>query len=111
MITEKEKRNRNELFSLMQEYPDLPVIPMVDEEVVCDDCCSWWLGSWGSSQIQRYLTTKERIYFDDDDPEDVLTAVKGWDWYEDATDAEIETEFKALPWIEAITVMIHTPEI
>ena len=111
MITERERKNRDELFKLMRENPDLPVVPMVDEEVVADDCCSWWLGSWGCSQIQKYLSTEERVYFDDDDPEDVLTEVKGWDWYENATDAEIDAEFENLPWIEAITVSILLPEI
>lgn len=111
MITEEEKKNREELFELMQEHPDLPVIPMVDGEVVCDDCYSWWIGSWGSSQIERYITTKERVYFDDDDPEDVLTAVKGWDWYENATDEEVDAAFNELPWIEAITVCIGLPKI
>lgn len=32
MITEIEKKNRDELFRLMKENPDLPVVPMVDDE-------------------------------------------------------------------------------
>lgn len=111
MITERERQNREELFKLMQEHPDLPVVPMVDEEVVADDSCSWWMGSWGRSQIQRYISTEERIYFDNDDPDDVLPAVKGWDWYDNSTDEEVDAAFKALPWMEAITVSILTPEI
>lgn len=111
MITEKEKKNREELFKLMREHPDLEVLPMVDEEIVADDCCSWWLGSWGSAEIQKYITTKERIYFDDDDEETVLEAVKGWEWYENATDEEVAAAFKELPWTEAITVYIKLPNI
>ena len=91
MITEKEKQNREELFRLMQEHPDLPVLPMVDEEIVADDCSVWWMGSWG--------------------PDEVMPEVKGWDWYDNATEEEVEAEFKALPWIEAIIVFISTPEI
>lgn len=111
MITEEEKRYIDELFRLMQEHPDLPVIPMVDGEIVADDCCSWWVGSWGPAKVSKYIITEERIYFDDDDAEDALEAVKGWDWYENATDEEVEAEFKALPWIEAIVVSICLPEI
>lgn len=30
MITEREKQNRDELFRLMRENPELPVVPMED---------------------------------------------------------------------------------
>lgn len=111
MITEKEKKNREKLFKLMREHPDLEVLPMVDEEVVCDDCFSWWMGSWGDAEVRKYITTKERIYFDDDDEETVLEAVKGWEWYENATDEEVTAAFKELPWTEAITVYIGLPNL
>lgn len=42
-----------ELFKLMQESPELPVVPMVDSEVVCDDGCGRWKGSWGSSELEK----------------------------------------------------------
>ena len=111
MITEKEKKNREELFTLMRDHPDLEVIPMVDEEIVADDCCSWWLGSWGKAEVRKYITTKERIYFDDDDEETVLEAVKGWEWYENATDEEVDAAYAEIPWTEAITVYINLPNL
>ena len=46
-MREEEKRNREELFRLMKEHPDLPVVPMVDSEIVADDCYTYWMGSWG----------------------------------------------------------------
>lgn len=48
MITEKERKNREELFKLMQENPDLPVVAMVDGEIPGDDS-GYWLGAWGSA--------------------------------------------------------------
>lgn len=48
MISEKDRKNREELFKLMQENPELPVVPMVDGEIPGDDC-GYWLGSWGAS--------------------------------------------------------------
>ena len=111
MITEKEKKNRESLFNLMKEYPDIPVIPIVDTDVVYDDCCSSWLGSWGYSWKTKYVTSEERIYFEDDDEEDILSAVNGYDWYENATDEEVKEAIKNLDWIEAICVRISMPDI
>lgn len=110
-MTEKEKKKREALFKMMMEYPDLQVVPLVDSEIVSDDSFNWWIGSWGPCQMTKYLLTEERVFFDDDDPEDVLSEIKGWDWYENATDEEVEAEFKALPWIKAIAVRIELPEI
>ena len=53
MITEKEKKNRDELFRLMQENPDLPVVLMVDSDIVVNDGCNLWMGSWGNSHIEE----------------------------------------------------------
>ena len=111
-ITEKEKKNREKLFKLMQENPDLPVIPMVDEEIVADDCSMRWMGSWGDARIDELLTTKERIYFRNyNDEEEILTALHGWEWVEAASDEEWKTAYENVPWITAIIVNIDLPEI
>lgn len=73
-MTDKEKNNREELFRLMQENPDLPVVPMVDSEIVADDC-GYWLGSWGRACVDEYFISEqaERVFFkSDDDVFDVL---------------------------------------
>lgn len=36
-MMERENQYRKELFKLMQENPDLPVVPMVDGEIVAGD--------------------------------------------------------------------------
>ena len=41
-ISETERQNRNNLFRLMQEYPDLPVIPFVNAEIVAGDDFGYW---------------------------------------------------------------------
>ena len=46
-----EKENREKLFKLMQENPDLPVVAMVDAEIVAGDDFGRWMGSWGNAQI------------------------------------------------------------
>lgn len=100
-----------ELFKLIQENPDLPIVPMVDSEIVADDGYNRWLGSWGTAYIGEYLTADERIYFrDDDDIEEALAAVIGWDTYEAMSDDEAVQAYKDLPWTTAIIVYIDLPE-
>lgn len=108
-MREEEKRNREELFRLMKEHPDMPVVPMVDYDVVADDCCSRWMGSWGKARVGKYYLGEERVFFDDDDEDEYLPAYKGLDWYEDATDEEIAAEIKRFPWKKAIIVNIDLP--
>jgi len=111
MITEKERKNRDELFKLMQENPELPVVPMVDGEIVVDDWCCRWKGSWGSSYIGEYVEGDERIYFrDDDEIEDVLNhCIGGVDFYE-LPESEAERAYENLPWVKAIIVDIDLPD-
>ena len=45
--TEKQKENLEKLFLLIKENHELPIVAMVDSEIVADDCCCRWMGSWG----------------------------------------------------------------
>ena len=101
-----------QLLDLMQENPHLPIVPMVNSEVVADDTWGYWLGSWGPASVEKYYSGEERVYFyDENDMEDLLAEVKGWDWYDDASDEEILDAYRCLPWIECIVVYITTPEV
>jgi hypothetical protein len=110
---ENEKENREELFRLMQENPELPIVPMVDYEIVADDS-GRWLGSWGSSYIGEYLIGEEQVHFrEDDDPSEVdkvLSERYGDDYYTDMTDEQEAEAYAGLPWIKAIIVNIDLPE-
>lgn len=112
-MTEKEKRLREEFFKLMQENPDLPVVPMVDSDIVADDC-GYWLGAWGHSEIGEYLIGEERVFFrEDDDPselERVLSDKFGYDAIEEWSDEEWKKAYAELPWIKAIIVYINLPD-
>lgn len=113
MARESEKENREELFRLMQENPELPVVPMVDYEIVADDS-GRWLGSWGSSYIGEYLIGDEQVHFrEDDDPSEVdkvLSERYGDDYYTDMTDKQEAEAYAGLPWVKAIIVNIDLPE-
>ena len=60
MISEKERKNLEELFKLMRENPDLPVVPMVDGEIPGDDC-GYWMGAWGTAKLDEYLVASDRV--------------------------------------------------
>lgn len=114
MITEREKHNREELFKLMQENPELPVVPMVDSEIVADDCYNRWLGAWGSSYVGEYIIGGERIYFrEDDDIDEVERAITDgsvtYEEFEAMSDEEAKAVYNSLPWVKAIIVNIDLP--
>lgn len=72
--SEQRKKYREELFKLMQENPELPVVPMVDGEIPGDDS-GYWLGAWGSARVDEYLFTHNHewmVFKSDDDVFDVL---------------------------------------
>lgn len=100
-----------QLLDLMKENPHLPVIPMVDSDVVADDSYGNWMGSWYNSSLDKYYKGEERVYFYDEcDMEDLLVEVKGWDWYDVASEEECLEVYRSLPWVKCIVVYITTPE-
>lgn len=114
MITDKECESREELFRLMQENPELPVVPMVDGEIPGDDC-GYWLAAWGSARVDEYLLVSncERVVFkSDDDVFDVLERYLSYEEFEKLpeTEAECRPHYDALPWIKAIIVYINLPD-
>ncbi len=116
-ISDTEKQNRAKLFRLMQENPDLPVIPFVDTEVVAGDEFGCWMGSWGPARVDEFLLPPnewEAVIFKSNSdvecvwerllPEEKFNALPD-------TDAERRLYFDALPWVKAIIVNIETPEV
>lgn len=100
MISEKDRKNREELFKLMQENPELPVVPMVDGEIPGDDC-GYWLGSWGQAQVDEYLEAGDHFLFKSDD--DVFDALPN-------NESECRPYYEKLPWKKAIVVYIVLPD-
>lgn len=102
-----------EIIKLIEENPELPVVPMVDSEVVADDG-GYWLGKWGRCEITEYYAGREYIHFRDDDEENVLNDLVGCKYGHDSqgrdiydlSDKEWETMVDALPWVKCIVVYI-----
>lgn len=115
MTSEQEKKNREELFKIMLENPDLPVVPMVASEIVGDDGYSYWMGSWGICKVGEYFRGEESVHFrEDDDWDDIERALLDdtySDYVIDSMDEKTMKEvYAGLPWIKAIIVYIELPE-
>lgn len=114
MTSEKEQKNREELFRLMAENPDLPVVAMVDSDIVADDNYARWMGSWGSCCIGKYISGEEYIhFFEEDDFGEIEGALTDgpftYEEFESMSDEKAKSVYDALPWIKAIIVNIDTP--
>lgn len=113
MILYDERKKREELFKLMQENPDLPVIPFVDDDVVGDDSYGSWMGSWDYSYIDEYVLGEERVFLKSECDEDEV--LDGFDEYrrewDEWSDEKITETYNNLPWVKCIVVRISTPEV
>lgn len=49
------------LLNLIQENPDLPIVPMVNYEIVCEDY-GRWMGSFGHCYVGEYACYRDRFY-------------------------------------------------
>lgn len=101
-----------QLFELIRDNPDLPIVAYVDSEIVADDGYMRWIGSWGSSHIIEYVMVemyndyREIVYRDDtENYENFL-----YDTTE-MTEQEIKEHINGLEWIKAIAVNIDLPEV
>lgn len=107
------RRMKPEIIKLIEENPDLPVVPMVDSEVVADDY-GYWQGKWGKCEVTEYYNGRAYIHFRDDDEEDVLKDMReckyghdkdGRDIY-DLSDDEWKKLYDSIPWTKCIAVYI-----
>ena len=77
------------LLKLITENPELPVVPLVDADVVGDDYGSW-IGEWGRAEIKEIYSGRERLHVkDEDDEEDVLCDLVGCRYSCDAEGRDI----------------------
>lgn len=63
---ERMVRMLDEFIELVRANPNLPVVPMVDGELVADSSFRRWMGSIGSASIERYFIGNDAVYFFDD---------------------------------------------
>ena len=113
MTTEREGQNREKFLKLIQENPDIPIVPIVNGEIPGDDS-GYWIGAWGYACVDEYLitNTRERLVFKSDgDVFDVLERHLSDEEFEKLpeTESECRNIYDDLPWTKAIVVYIELP--
>ena len=112
----KQKEKIQELLRLIEENPDLEIMPRVDSDV-CNPDYGWTLGSWGKAEVDEYWVNDGRIYLRSDDEDEVMDDVMENIWLaneaENLPDArpweELEKQAKEIiKWKKAIFVRINT---
>lgn len=100
-----------ELLKLVAENPDLPVVPLVDYEVVGDSYW-YWMGSFGRSEVGEYALFDDRYFTDREELEERYADYVADD-YPDMSDEEFFAMVKEKTkdwWTKAILIYIETPD-
>lgn len=107
--SEIQKENIEKLFGYIKQNPDLPILPIVNSEVVPDDYCAYWAASWGESRIESYCFSDGRIWFLSDDRDEIFDNFYSMPIYLSGEQEEkfIENAVSSLPWKRAIIVNIE----
>lgn len=103
--------NTQEFIKLVQENPDLPIVPLVSDDAVCSQW-NYTTASFGGSRIDEYLICEkfERIVFkSENDMFGTLEYYLSDEEFEELPDEEEDCRpyYDALPWTKAIIVYIE----
>ena len=108
------------LIECIKRHPELPVIPMVDYDVV-DDEVTRYMGSIGECYVANYLVTSKLVHiYDDKDMVEMIDAItevcddlggKLLDTLDDIPDDTIRWLYDRLDWKQAIFVDINRLEV
>lgn len=60
-------KNVEKLLKLVKTNPDLPIVAMVDNEVVGDDGYSRWMGEFGCVEVGEYTLYDDQFFTDRDE--------------------------------------------
>ena len=60
-------KDHKEFLKIVAENPDLPIVCMVDSDIVCDDSFGRWMGEFGAAYVGEYaiIDDDEGMIFDD----------------------------------------------
>ncbi|MFA7157645.1 MAG: hypothetical protein WC123_08185 [Bacilli bacterium] len=112
MNLEKQKENVSVLLKLIKENPELPILPMVATECVCDDSYCYWMAEWSRAEVTKYWCSDERIYQYDDFDDLVETWIdNNYEEHPSLNDEELEVLAERIvnsyDWVDAIIVYIN----
>lgn len=107
--------NIKHLIQLMDENPDLPVIPMVGQDIVAD-CTGEWVAHFGKAEVKKMCIYGENVIFREE--KNAIKTVEALE-LEGLTEGRTREEsieklsgyLDELDWLEAIIVHIETPTV
>ena len=107
--------NIKDLLKLIEEHPDLPVIPMVGQDIVAD-CTGEWVANFGKAEIKKMCIYGENVIFRED--KNAIKTVEALE-LEGLTEGRTREEsldklngyLDELEWLEVIIVHIETPTV
>lgn len=107
--------NIKDLLKLIEEHPDLPVIPMVGQDIVAD-CTGEWVASFGKAEVKKMCIYGENVVFrEEKNAIKTVEALELEGLAEDRTREEsiekLNGYLDELEWLEAIIVHIETPTV
>lgn len=107
-----QQENIKKLLKLIEENPDLEIMPMVDSDCVPSDDFSYWCANWGEPEIDEYYLSDERIYFKSIDFEELVEKNMEFceqevEMYEGESEELAIKEVDKLNWVKAIVVHIN----
>lgn len=105
--------NIKHLIQLMDEHPNLPVIPMVGQDIVAD-CTGEWIANFGKVEVKKMCIYGENVIFrEEKNAIKTVEALELEGLTEDRTREEsiekLNGYLDELDWLEAIIVHIETP--
>ena len=113
------KDNIKDLLRLIEEHPDLPVVPMVGQDIVAD-CTGEWVANFGKAEVRKICLYEEAIIFYDENP---LKIAESLVFYHDLpvgvfdsvstgeTNKLTKEALDSLDWLEAIIIHVETPTL
>lgn len=110
-VIDIQEKNLDTLFELIKQNPNLPIVPMVNYEIVADDCATYWMASWGAARIDSYILKNDRIWYLSDGKEEIFENLFEFpvDFPKEQEEQFMEDAVSSLPWTRAIMVKIELP--
>ena len=105
--------NIKEILKLIDEHPDLPVIPMVGQDIVAD-CTGEWVAHFGKAEVKKMCIYGEKVIFREEKNAIKTVEALELEWLTEGRTREESIErlngyLDELDWLEAIIVHIETP--
>ena len=106
-----QKKHLEELFALIKENPELPIMPMVEENIVFEDGYGLYQGTWGHAEKTRYCSGTYIHFYEPDDYYEIRETINDIigndsDVYDDYSEGETRRMYEELDWVDVIVVYI-----